>query len=776
MPNTRQVLAVFHWTYDLAINFEPVYLVTFPLHSSSWLPICFQFTQCCTRRRHCFDASYNFDICAFSICHSRRVRLCTQRRRQRRQRALARALWNQHKLGVKRLSSSDLAKIASTLSKHHSRDPHFIKHIKMAEDSYPWRCYCGRLNGKKHNNCPDRKRHWSSGVPHPNAPKSPRASHQDQKQSQQPKQSNWDWHNTQHQPNKQNRKGDRSESARRKKGKGKGKKSHESGNMQPSPFAQPSTIPPWPTPEPALSQQQTPIPPSQQKQYGEQLSTAQQQWNIARRHLQQLNKQAAEVGAPVTADTGAASAENTEAESSQAFETEAQALLLQVQESLQQSIAAAADPEDLMEIHSDSEADHRSKRPRSMEPFGGPLVHTVRRICMLLPRLNSDLLAATLRVCGMSFVGQCHWRRWPPSLMPIMFIEIMVQHAKRTFEALNSTQWFDATVSSGSQHFFLNPLRWGTQFCSEMKCCQCGHSRHHGQPAMLFRPCAHHSGDDSKYTHKKVQFLPFAEVIESYFPPRVEPHRDNGELIAEQEITTLDHLDDDELHLMARAPRPRSPSSSGIEGESDLQMHPPTSPASPIGPRERWRSVRAYDLRSNFARGRIQTQPPEYAFAEACRLLGYTHHEIANIFTITPSPPDLAQLSAQPLLLVRHDDINIGDNGCAILIGVELRGSTFESVIGTDRYTTLLPTPKLCSLPIDFPDMSASCITCFSCPRHKSAGVWLRPVGNLPRLLEEFSYNTSCCSTSSIRLHDGLWWSCPQQMALVHSTPACAYG
>ena len=47
------------------------------------------------------------------------------------------------------------------------------------------------------------------------------------------------------------------------KGKGKGKKSNEGSNSQPSSFAQTSTIPPWPTPETALTQPQAPIPPGQ---------------------------------------------------------------------------------------------------------------------------------------------------------------------------------------------------------------------------------------------------------------------------------------------------------------------------------------------------------------------------------------------------------------------------------------------------------------------------------------------------------------------------------
>ena len=56
-------------------------------------------------------------------------------------------------------------------------------------------------------------------------------------------------------------------------------------------------------------------------------------------------------------------------DSTTTFETEAQALVQQVQESLQQSIAAASVPEPAMEINSDVEEDRQTKRPRSMEPF-----------------------------------------------------------------------------------------------------------------------------------------------------------------------------------------------------------------------------------------------------------------------------------------------------------------------------------------------------------------------------------------------------------------------
>jgi chromosome segregation ATPase len=110
----------------------------------------------------------------------------------------------------------------------------------------------------------------------------------------------------------------------------------------------------------------------QQKEYGEQMSKAQQELTAARRHLQNLNKQAAATGTPVPTEAGDSHQEPTDLEASAAFEVEAQALVQQVQESLQQSIAAASKENDAMEVPSDEETDRRSKRPRSMEPFGGP--------------------------------------------------------------------------------------------------------------------------------------------------------------------------------------------------------------------------------------------------------------------------------------------------------------------------------------------------------------------------------------------------------------------
>ena len=146
------------------------------------------------------------------------------------------------------------------------------------------------------------------------------------------------------------------------------------------------------------------------------------------------------------------------------------------------------------------------------------------------------------------------------------------------------------------------------------------------------------------------------------------------------------------VSLMARAPATRDLSDYS-NMESDVEVHTPTSPSTFNDPDDRrlWRSIQIYDLSSNHARGRIQVRPPEAAFAEARRLLGYTHHDVAEIFTISPSPQDLERLHVQPLLLIAHDDLNFGDDRIAVLLDVELHGPDLDSIVNADRYTTLLP-------------------------------------------------------------------------------------
>ena len=152
--------------------------------------------------------------------------------------------------------------------------------------------------------------------------------------------------------------------------------------------------------------------------------------------------------------------------------------------------------------------------------------------------------------------------------------------------------------------------------------------------------------------------------------------------------------DFDATSLMARQPRhhstpAHSPSSSE---DSDLDRREPTSPSSSARAGEAlWRSVQVYDLHSNFARGRAQVHPVEQTFTQVRRLLGYTHHEVAHIFDINPPPEDLDSVHVLPMLLIAHDDLYYGDHRRAVLIDVDLHGDSFESLIETDRYTSLIP-------------------------------------------------------------------------------------
>lgn len=114
-------------------------------------------------------------------------------------------------------------------------------------------------------------------------------------------------------------------------------------------------------------------------------------------------------------------------------------------------------------------------------------------------------------------------------------------------------------------------------------------------------------------------------------------------------------------------------------------------------------------MHSNHARGRVQVRPPEATFAEMRRLLGFSHHEVAEIFHITPSPGDLSFAHVSPMLLLCHDDLHYGDDRKAVLIDLELHGETSESIIETDRYTTFLPAFVHRALLLRIADVAAFC-------------------------------------------------------------------
>ena len=101
------------------------------------------------------------------------------RRRARRQRALARHQWFLHRTKIQCLGAGGLRSILRKLSTHHSRDLKFLSAIRreiqvtMASSyqTYPWKCPCGSLNGKRAVHCPICAQHRSVGTPHSNLPK-----------------------------------------------------------------------------------------------------------------------------------------------------------------------------------------------------------------------------------------------------------------------------------------------------------------------------------------------------------------------------------------------------------------------------------------------------------------------------------------------------------------------------------------------------------------------------------------------------------------------------
>jgi hypothetical protein len=193
------------------------------------------------------------------------------------------------------------------------------------------------------------------------------------------------------------------------------------------------------------------------------------------------------------------------------------------------------------------------------------------------------------------------------------------------------------------------------------------------------KSCLRRNVSGIRQRHRHVAFQPFAISFDEHFPPIFQQHPDDDE--------------SDLSFLMARAPGARMPSAEpSTDSDSDLNTNPPTSPSS-FGPPQEWQSAQVYDLNGNFAHGRVHTQPPEASFADIRRLLGMTHHAVANIFDIRPSPKDLQAANIAPFLLLAHTDMRFGDTRRAVLIDVELHGPTFESVVEIDRYTTLLPTP-----------------------------------------------------------------------------------
>ena len=230
------------------------------------------------------------------------------------------------------------------------------------------------------------------------------------------------------------------------------------------------------------------------------------------------------------------------------------------------------------------------------------------------------------------------------------------------------------------------------------------HSETHDLHPILRREAA-----TVEHCHRKVIFQNFAEVFDDCFPPVLKPHSDLVWIDAGESRALIDPVEDyDFVSLMARAPQAARSRSSSSFVDSDLETHMPTSPSS-FDEQHVWVSAQVYDLKSNHAHGRVRILPREANFAELRRLLGYTHHSVADIFNIQPPPSDLQNANISPFLILAQDDLLHGDHRKAVLIDVELHGASIESTIEIDRYTTLLPSPIHRSLLLRIAGVSKYC-------------------------------------------------------------------
>lgn len=225
-------------------------------------------------------------------------------------------------------------------------------------------------------------------------------------------------------------------------------------------------------------------------------------------------------------------------------------------------------------------------------------------------------------------------------------------------------------------------------------------------PNTTFKSCLKSSNWKSRKL--RVAFFPFCEVIDQFYPPRFQPHGDEGAPVQGERDLVVNDVVFDDSSFMARAPRLLQPQSDSSEVDSDFDEHAPTSPSS-FPEHHVWQSAHVYDLKSNYGHGRIHTHPPEALFTDLRRLLGYSFHDVANIYDIIPAPADLRDANVAPFLLLAHDDVRFGDNRRAILVDVELHGPHWDSTIEIDRYTTLMPTPTHRSLLIKIAGVQRYC-------------------------------------------------------------------
>eukprot|EP00438_Fugacium_kawagutii_P025383 Skav223570 [mRNA] locus=scaffold34:457927:464854:- [translate_table: standard] len=175
-----------------------------------------------------------------------------------KQRALARQRWWLHRTGARPLSVAGLQQLLHQFWRHHSFGDQFGRRIvremkKREQDAWmelPWRCYCGRGNGKSAHFCGDCAAPRAHGTPQYHGQPSKTERYWDYNE--------WKWKNRPKSVPRDRQEGQQTPRRERPKSKKDKRKDKEKDKNKdkPSPFtafpqygdAQPSTAAPWPTP------------------------------------------------------------------------------------------------------------------------------------------------------------------------------------------------------------------------------------------------------------------------------------------------------------------------------------------------------------------------------------------------------------------------------------------------------------------------------------------------------------------------------------------------
>ena len=197
----------------------------------------------------------------------------SKRRSARRKRAIARFRWHLHRTGLRILTAEQLRALATTLSKHHSRDPGLLRRILAAmasqqQDNSGWMCgNCKKLRAKNAWFCDLCGSAWEDCIvyPRPKTQQSRSASRRTYWTA--PDQSPWEDHYGDKSPRQQPKKN---------RGRGKGKPKGRNGPQQqtlapppPPPIGPQGHQPPWMSmplpPGAASSSASTTLTPAEQK-------------------------------------------------------------------------------------------------------------------------------------------------------------------------------------------------------------------------------------------------------------------------------------------------------------------------------------------------------------------------------------------------------------------------------------------------------------------------------------------------------------------------------